>query len=285
MERFGFESQLQQEKAEKPQEHSSKRLMLALDTLVKLQVGEVSIHGKEHLTEIPDDRKVIIASTHLSDLDMPLAVYALGNDLDLAIVNMSVHHSWNPKSGEPSTYAGLVAAGKENFIPVDFEKDSITGEKRSSAFNAENFQPMLEALDHNKRVLIAAHNPSHDFELDKAGYGAAYLAELGDALILPVAVKLESDGQVGMYGTATKTFLKKPNATVEIGSPFELTKIEGIEQFRAILEKRKQGEKLTAEEREYFMELSRALRAQSEALMEKIAALLPQSAETETKKS
>ena len=284
MQRFESESypeqgELGEKVEEQAKEHSPKRLMLAFEALVKLQVGEVHVNGKDHIAEIPRGRKVVVASTHLSDLDVPLAVSALGDDLDLAVVNMSVHHSWRLKSGEPSTYAGMVAAGKDNFIPVDFEKDPETGEKKSGAFNPDNFQPMLEALNGGKRVLIAAHNPSHDFKIDSAGYGAAYLAELGDAVILPIAIRLESDGEIGLYGTAAKTFLKKPNATIEIGSPFELPKIEGIERLGEILEKRKRGEKLTPEERQEFLGLTAALRERSGELMGKVAELLPKTKE------
>jgi 1-acyl-sn-glycerol-3-phosphate acyltransferase len=257
---------------EKPEEHSSKRMMLGFESLIRLQVGNVKIEGREHLDELPRERKIIVATTHLTDLDVPLAVSALGNDLDLAIVNMSVHHSFK---GEASTYLGMVAAGKDHFIPIDYTKDKETGEKRAGSFNTENFKPMQEALDSGKRVLIAAHNPSHDFEFDKASYGVAYLAELSGALILPVAVQLKSEGDVGMYGSGVKTFLKKPNAEVHIGAPFEVQKIEGIEEFTAILEKRKSGEKLTKEDLQRFSELKKLLKDQSEQVLKRLAELLP----------
>jgi hypothetical protein len=275
MERFKSESDLNQNQPEQPKESSSARLRLAFKALVEMQVGEVTVRGGEHLKEIPPNRKLIIATTHLSDLDMPLAANALTDSFDLAIVNMSVHHSMRPKTGEPTTFAGIIAAGKDNFIPVDFSKDPKTGEKTAGIFNPENFEPMQEALDKGKRVMIAAHNPSHNFEINNPGYGAAYLAELSEAMILPVAVNLESEGGVGMYGSGAKTFLKKPKADVIIGVPFELQPIEGLSRLGEILAKRKVGEKLSSEDRQEFLKLSSALRVQSEQLLMKITELLP----------
>jgi len=52
---------------------TSKRLLMAIGAEVKLATGEIQTHGEEHLKEIPPDKKVIIATTHISDLDVPIA--------------------------------------------------------------------------------------------------------------------------------------------------------------------------------------------------------------------
>ena len=275
---------------EPKKESSSKRLMLAMESLGKLQVDKISIEGSEHLKEIPKDRKVIIVTTHITDLDMPLAATAVGNDLDIAVANMSVHHSFK---GEAPTYLGLLAAGKSNFFPIDFEKnkevDKETGEKYkgAGAFNPDNFTPMAEAMKNGKRILIAGHNPSHDGKLGSPGYGAAYLAEIANAMILPVGVNLKpKESGTGMYGSEVKTFLKKPDADIKIGAPFELSKIEGINEFSQLMKKRetlaKTGERLSDEEMTRFFELSKQLRKCSEEIFAKISMLVPESRQRET---
>jgi 1-acyl-sn-glycerol-3-phosphate acyltransferase len=73
---------------------TSKRLLIAIGADVKLATGEIQTHGEEHLKEIPPDKKVIIATTHISDLDVPIATLKLGKYFDIAITNQSIHHSF-----------------------------------------------------------------------------------------------------------------------------------------------------------------------------------------------
>ena len=105
--------------SEKKKEFTPRRLMLAIDALLKLQTKNIEIEGSEHIKEIPLNRKVIVATTHLSDLDVPLTVHALGNELNLVITNESVHHHFKE---EAPTNIGLRLAGKENFISIDYKK-------------------------------------------------------------------------------------------------------------------------------------------------------------------
>ena len=140
----------------------------------------------------------------------------------------------------------------------------------------ENFEPAEKALTEGKDILIAAHNPSQEpvQNLDniKGGYGGVYLAEVTDAYILPITVVL--DKATGMYEPSLKilkNLTDKPNASVAIGKPFKLEKIDGIEHFSEINEKRKNGIKLTEEERIEFSRLADALREKSQEVMKKMS--------------
>ena len=115
----------------------SKRLLMAIEAHVKLATGEIRTHGDEHLKEIPADKKVIIATTHISDLDVPIATLKLGKYFDIAITNQSLHHFF---LGEPRTNIGIRIAGRENFIPIDTKK--IKGQKRGE-FNPRNFENVV----------------------------------------------------------------------------------------------------------------------------------------------
>ncbi len=269
IERPGYnpeQEQLQERKG------SPKRLMLAIETLVKTTSRNVEVQGREHLAEIPKDRKVIVVTSHISDIDIPLSVKALGYDLDIVIVNESPHHSFRQ---EWNTYLGLVAAGKKNFIPLDFRKNE-KGEKEPLSFNPDNFKPMEEVMDQGKAVLMAAHNPSHNWRLEEGGYGPAYLAELTDAVILPVGVNVKSEKPMGMYENQMATMKSKPDASVTIGEPFELTKIEGSEDLASIIGKMHAGERLTREQINRLTELRKKLKEQSDKIMQRVADLVPE---------
>ena len=124
---------------------TSKRLLMAIGADVKLATGEMQTHGEERLKEIPPDKKVIIATTHLSDLDVPIATLKLGKYFDIAITNQSIHHSFLRAS---SMNVGMRISGRKNFIPIDTKK--VEG-KRRGEFNPQNFEPMRDALEKVKR--------------------------------------------------------------------------------------------------------------------------------------
>jgi hypothetical protein len=250
---------------------TSKRLLMAIEADVKLATGEIETHGEEHLKEIPPNKKVIIATTHISDLDVPIATLKLGKYFNIAITDESIHHSF---LGEPSTNIGIRIAGRENFIPIDTK--NIKGKKQGE-FNPQNFELMRDALEKGKAIIIAAHNPTQKWKLTKGGYGAPYLTAICEnVVILPVVVNIESDEPLGMAETILKDVIKRPDASVYIEKPIELEKINGIEDFKKILGKRKRGEKLTTEERLRFAELKMALEKRSDQIMKALASDLPE---------
>jgi hypothetical protein len=250
---------------------TSKRLLMAIEADVKLATGEIQTYGEEHLKEIPPDKKVIIATTHISDLDVPIATLKLGKYFDIAITNQSIQHFF---LREPSTNIGIRIAGRENFIPIDTKK--IEGKKQGE-FNPQNFAPMRDALEKGKAIIIAAHNPTRKWKLSKGGYGAAYLTAISEnVVILPVVVNIESDEPLGMAETILKNIVKRPDASVYIQKPIELETINGIEDFERILGKRRRGEKLTKKERLRFSELKTALEKRSDQIMQALASGLPE---------
>ncbi len=240
------------------------RLWLANEVNLKLAVKEVHITGKENIKEIPPGAKVVIMTTHLTDLDIPVAIHAVARELDVAVTNLSTHHQFFGQQGEMPTNIGMRIAGTDNFIPIDYHKNE-KGQKAPKAFNPENFEVAKESMEKGKSIIVAAHNPSNEAlqNLDgvKGGYGGVYLAELADAYILPLTVTM--DKAVGMYNDTLKTVKERPSASTTIGKPFKLEKIEGIENFSELTKKRESGERLTDEERVEFSRLADALRERS----------------------
>ena len=249
------------------------RLWLANEANLKFAVKDIKVTGQKNIKEIPAGAKVVVLTTHLTDLDVPLAIHAVGHELNVAIMNLSTHHKFFGKQGEAPTNIGIRIAGKGNFIPIDYHKDE-SGIKSPKAFNPDNFEPAVRAMQEGKSVVTAAHSPSSEFreslEGVRGGYGGVYLAELTDAYVLPVVIKL--DRATGMYKTMVKTItIAKPNAAVTVGKPFKLEKIAGIERFAEINKKREDGIKLSDEERVEFSRLADALRERSQVVMKQLS--------------
>ena len=103
------------------------------------------------------------------------------------------------------------------------------------------------------------------------------MAEISGAVILPVAVEVISDVGAGMYENQLKTFVKKPDVKIHIGSPIKLEKVEGVERFSELMKKHSDIGRLTTEEFNDFSRIKKALESQSEFLMNKLSELLPDS--------
>lgn len=249
---------------------TSRRLMRAIELQLKTQLGKIEISGMENLEKIPKDKKVVVAPDHKTDMAVPLTVHALGDSLDLVITNESVHHKF---TGEPSMNLGMRLVGRDNFLPIDFMGKGT--DKHPTAFNPDNFIPMMKAMDKGKTTIVAAHNPSLGGHLEQGGYGAVYLAEMTDAVIIPVSIDIISKENLGMAQNVLRTFLKKPDVHIQIGEPFSLDKIEDIGKMKELMDKRKGGERLTHEEFSEFSRITEDLKEQSEALMKRLVEITP----------
>ena len=122
--------------------------------------------------------------------------------------------------------------------------------KEKNSFN--RVKDTLTALDSNIRQI--------------AGEGQ------GSQRIVPVAVSIPGPAIM----MRKKETLRKTDARVIIGKPIELPHIDGIEDFKRLLEKRASSEEITDADIARFKELSWALKGQSEMLMKTLARMLPE---------
>ena len=197
---------------------SSKRLMFAMRTLTRMSAGEIGVHGRENLKEIPVGAKVVIATTHITDNDVPIAAVALGDKFDLVITDQSVHRT---SAREFLSYIGESIAGWENFIPISWNFGK--GGKKHGKLNPKDFDNVRAAMEKGKTPLVAAHNPSFGVLPPKPGIGAQLLAETtpGEVVILPVSVDVQYEHPEKTATTYQKlrTLFRKPKAVVTIGHP------------------------------------------------------------------
>lgn len=190
---------------------SPPEMISKLEKYLKLYFGEIKVEGEENLKEIKSGVPVIVASSHISDFDMLITMVVAGKHFDIKFGVQSLIMK------DALMKMGMSATGfDERVESIDFTKD-----KRPAVFNPENFVPMKKALDDGYAFVLAAHNPTMDWKLTKAGgLSVPYLASLEkEAYILPITVNIESDTPIALSNSILKTILKHPKVTTTIGKP------------------------------------------------------------------
>ena len=192
-----------------------------------------TIEGLDNLTQIPLDQPLVIASTHLSDIDVQTIATNIAQYRDIGIASQS--------SNQRNIITGsfLRIAGNENIFGITDEHDPKTHRSRY-IFNPQDFRIMADAMQIGKTIIIAAHKPTYDWRLpEKPGKGAVYLAQLTKAMILPIALNIKSNMPVGMADhklDSIKRFIlrKRPNAKITIGKPIRLPpiNIEDVDKLK-----------------------------------------------------
>jgi hypothetical protein len=246
--------------------------------MTRLNFSKIEVVGEENLHDIPEGAKVIIAVDHLNNLSIPTAALELGNRLPIQISNQSTQFSFREN---PSGHIGVAVGGKDNFKGIDY--DAETNEPKP--FNPENFDEMRQPLDEGYAIVVAAHNPVNTNVLPgKAGYGAAYLAGIADAYVVPVSVNVKSEvhvmeGNAGIFEKLKGTvdmLRNRPEAEVTIGKPRKIEQGNDIQRLHALFMKHKEEGRLTSDELEEFKFLRKSLNAASDRVMEDLATMLPE---------
>ncbi|MDP2598722.1 MAG: hypothetical protein Q8P49_02740 [Candidatus Liptonbacteria bacterium] len=247
-------------------------LIAKIKLLLDVNIGKIEVFGAEKLDKIPTDRKIIFASSHISDYDMPITASAVAEKAKLVFTNMSSHHKF---SEAPADNINMRIAGKENYLPIKFKKDTEGGSR--GEFDPKDYVAMEEALAEGSALLIAAHNPTGEWRLpDNGGYAAVYAALRSGALVVPVAVNIKSEKPIAMASTPIKNLIKRPDAEVRIGEPISLDGIERLGEFGEIIGKRRAGTSgLTQENIKTLSAVKNELRARSAIVMRRLAEMLP----------
>ncbi|MBI3341618.1 hypothetical protein HY024_00685 [Candidatus Curtissbacteria bacterium] len=243
----------------KPQKEAYKqpRRLRILQRLYRAAyLGETHVNGRDNLDKLKPGVPVIFATTHITKEDVPATAAVVGEKFDTALVVLSGHKSSHDSAG---TYLGMKFGGDENFLPVDsfVNRD---GQWQLKPFNPDNFVPMIDALEHGRSIVIAAHNPVEDKDNttlpDKAGYGAVYLAQKTGAQIVPVAVELIGEKPVKQFLGPVKAIFNKPGAHITFGEPYTPEPVE-------------------LSETETSLSAIRKLQGQATNLMGRLAQMLP----------
>ncbi len=269
--------------AEKPlwKGETPQRLRTACEKAVKPFVKEMSVEGREHLAELPKDRRVIIVTSHFSNLDALEVINALGEDMNIQVTAMSTH--W-----EDVRKVLIAASGEESFSKISYRMENG---KRVGEFSPWDYEDIAEVIQETGKVpWVATEGVQVDKKkgMARAGVGPAYLAETMDAVILPVAIVTEGPGASveGGIGTA-KALLGQIKVTVRIGASIEIPKVDTApikalfsrrlheDDYEAALQDPAQREGIRKQNRE-FSAATKELRGAADVIGKAIAALLPE---------
>ena len=253
------------------------RLREVLKLAVEFASKGLKIKGAEKLKDLPKGQKVIIATTHISDLDVAAVAYAFGR-WNIAIVDQSTHH--DPNQDRPSFMLNLIA-GRENFLPIS----ASWNKKATGKFDPRDYKDIIEAMDKGKTIIFAAHNPTVEGKLPSSpGDGVTYLAQLTGATIVPVAVDVPSEepivftgeGVKGVIGFARKIIKyrtsNRPPIALSIGEPLVLDKLP-IDVIGKVMQSERSS--ISHEDRVEFRRVRRGLKEQSQRVMRSLASMLP----------
>jgi len=214
---------------------TSWRLRFFNNLLCRFMTSKIDVVGREELGQL-SNVPVVVATSHLTDIDIPLVVNTLGPYLPIKVTDQTVHHHW---AGEPNMLLSLLVAGKGNFLPMQVTR---VGGKKYGFFKPADFVPMVHEMRSGFSLVVAAENPSYDGSTATPGIGAVYLASLAGTPILPVAVRIHAlPGTAGMDNTKWKTIVRKPQATIVIGDSYRLPEIFGIAQMEEAIRSKQRG--------------------------------------------
>ena len=246
-----------------------------VDALVGVFCNDFSVAGKDALLaaqERDPDAKFVIAASHISNLDAPAAVKALGDRLDIQITTESILHGFTPQE-----FFLFRPAGKEHFSTLEYRQGK--GGKHG-VFNPGDFTELAQQMQRGKTPWMAVHPFTVKEAMEPAGIGSVYLAQRTGAKILPTALELRGDsvnlegiGEL-LKGVASR-WRGEASATYHVGEPIDLPALD-VSVIAAVLDKRARREKVSPDERRQFHEVHEQLRQQADLVAEKIAQLLPE---------
>ncbi|MBP6859597.1 MAG: hypothetical protein KBC69_03195 [Candidatus Magasanikbacteria bacterium] len=253
---------------------TSEELRKGMEKAVKLFCKEFSVDGKEQIRQVLRENpnaKFVLAASHFSNLDAPAAVVALGDMLDMQITAESVLFE-----GLAPQRALFKFAGKENFVPLSYEK----GKKgKHGVFDPDDFTGLAQSVEKGKTPWIAIHPFTKEEQMQAARIGSVYLAHKSGAMIIPAALEYEG-GSVSMEGgielakALAARVAGKGKGTYHVGKPIQLLPLD-VSIIETVMYKRGNKEQVTDEERVEFSRVYKRLKEDANTVASKIGTMLP----------
>lgn len=240
------------------------------------KVHKPTVEGLGNLIGIPKTEKLVIATTHLSDIDMDTAIATIAPYRDVSVASQSTHLE-NPISGR------LMRWATENEI---YGVSSKFGKKPTRLptyrFNPKDYEAMKVALEKGRAMVIAAHKPAYEWKLpDKPGLGAVYLAQTSGATILPTAVDVQYPEFIDLSpinpGVLRRLLQgKRPDVRVVFGRPMRLNPIPS-EKLMNVTKffNHDERNRMTKDEIEEAKTTLKTLQLQGSEVMKSLADMLP----------
>ena len=255
---------------------TDQKLREKVDSLINLFCNEFTVEGKENVIEAQKkdpDAKFVIASSHISNLDAPAAIKALGDRFDIQITAESVLFGATPQE------IIFRLGGKESFTPLEYRKEKKSERGKEGVFNPDDFKVISEKMKDGKTPWMTIHPFTEKKEMQPSRVGTIYLANKTEAKIIPTALEIKG-GSVSLEGV--REWVKgiwsrkkgETKATFHIGEAIDLPKID-VNIIESVLEKRARKKRVTHEEFNEFKETHRLLKEQADYVAQVIAGMLP----------
>lgn len=247
---------------------------------LKAFIQKPDVYGLKNLTKIAKNKGIVVATTHLSDIDVQVVTSVISHYKRTGMAILAAHLNV-PFYGDTLQ---LLTENNLYGVSGSFGFKFFKGQGATFKFEPTDFHKMKVALDEGGALVIAAHIPTYDWKLpDKSGLGAVFLAQQEDEpLILPVAVDIDHKKSTvaGTFYTDFKGTLirlitgRRPKSKLFIGKAIELQKISqhDLELVRKFYKK---DEKLTDEELLITEKTINKLQEQRGEVMSSLASLLP----------
>ncbi|MCX6741145.1 MAG: hypothetical protein NTY61_01980, partial [Candidatus Parcubacteria bacterium] len=249
---------------------------------------DIETVGEDNLKEIPAGARVIFVPTHITDMDVGIALAALGRfNRDLGLVREI------SKDTKILTFLHDQFIDPESLFSLNF---SGQGKKRLGLFGDWIASPDFQRLEESEKdiVMSAYIDPKHagnKLELSsRKGVGAVYLAQqIKGAVIVPMAVNAYAGQEIDFNDVNLGGYLKgrihnvgkKPKAEVHFGKPIQLPRIENLKNMSEIINPKSTSateqapdsgisERLVA-----FRKIREQLNLQAEEIMRSLSEMLP----------
>jgi len=201
-----------------PQQERSSFQVREVFKVSRFDIKKPTVEGLEKLPPTP----CVVATTHLSDIDVQEVAMVVANQRKIGIVSQETNLTF-------PLYKPFVAAiGKENFFPITnapYKKG-----KTAYSLRLDDLRKMQEGITQEGRTMIVAgHNPTHNWQLaEKPGMAAVLLAHMANVPLVPVALDIESKTPVAQTTNnlaRLKNLLNRPHAKIIFGDPIELAQL------------------------------------------------------------
>lgn len=223
--------------------YSKSRLETCTDLALRPFIKEIKVQGETNLKNLPEDRPLIFATTHLTTLDVTGAINLIAKNFDISVVHAENQDHFLQA---PIPFLTTRIADKKNFLPI------------SPSYIEDEFTVIANTLKSGKPILMAAyaqHGSKNEYYREltqknvvipkKGGIGAIFLAQRTNSIIVPMAVDIDENRIM----------------TISIGEYLDLEKIENLDKFKV--------------DKNGTRSISVKLRKQSEILMNSLRSMMP----------
>jgi hypothetical protein len=188
----------------------------------RFDIKKPIVEGFENIPLIP----CIIATTHLSDIDVQEIAMVVADRRKIGMVSQETNLTFPPSK----PFIALI--GKDNFFPIANTLLPEDHNKSAYSLRIDDLRGMEDGIKKNGRTMImAGHNHTRDWKLaENPGIAAIILAHKAGVPLVPAVLDIDSKNPIAQMTnklSRVKNFvtLKRPSAKIIFCEPMNLAEI------------------------------------------------------------